>query len=300
MCLIKELLTFLLISLLPAQRDTRPDRKTESERCLFSPRLFSGFESVSSSPFFFTWKLLLASTPYPAEISSSTSMPRSSSGAPRGQHWTMRPSIICPGSGLITITLWTSQTPQNWDGEKVSSGVWEVSGPEPEQARHPWLFPPCRQKACRRPPAIPSPPFVWKSSPPLAATASLQPFAAHARTTPSTANASPPPMTNTSPPPSAANTSLPPVANSSLLAAADSSPVPAPRKLHAVPTPPEHPPVPASRKNYVVTALPERPQVSAEHLFPAQRNTERETNVIINNICTFCMFRSELPCRAKL
>ncbi len=300
MCLIKGLLTFLLISLLPAQRDTRPDRKTESERCLFFPRLFSGFESVSFSPFFSpaAWKLLLASTPYPAEISSSTSTPRSSSGAPRGQHWTMRPSIICPGSRLITITPWTSQTPQDWDGETVSSGVWEVPGPEPEQAHRPWLFPPCR----RHPPAIPSPPFEWKSSPPLAATASPQQFAAHARTPPSTANASPPPMTNTSPPPSAANASLPPVANSSPLAAADSSPVPAPRKLYAVPTPPEHPPVPASRKNYVVPALPERPQVSVlpEHLFPAQRNTQRETNVIINNICTFCMFRSELPCRAKL
>ena len=28
--------------------------------------------------------------------------------------------------------------------------------------------------------------------------------------------------------------------------------------------------------------------------------TERQTNVIINNKCTFCMFRSELPCHAKM
>ncbi len=76
---------------------------------------------------------------YPAEISPSTSTLGNSAGLPLGRRWMTRPSIICSGSGPITIAPWTSQTPQDWVGEKGSSGVWEVSGPEPEPARRPRL-----------------------------------------------------------------------------------------------------------------------------------------------------------------
>ncbi len=51
------------------------------------------------------------------------------------------------------------------------------------------------------------------------------------------------------------------MANASLLPAADSSPVPAPRKRYAVPAPPERPPVPAPRQCPPKAAFWERPQV---------------------------------------
>ncbi len=103
-------------------------------------------------------RLPLASSPYPAEISLSMSTPGNSAGSPQGRRWRTRLSIICSGSGPITSTPWTSQTPQDWVGERGSSGVWEVSGPEPEPACHPVRQPnpsqacqPPLTQACRRP-----------------------------------------------------------------------------------------------------------------------------------------------------
>ncbi len=93
--------------------------------CALSPRFC--FPFFVYSPF------------YPAAMDTAARIlalsRRDSAGSPRGRCWTMRPSIICSGSGPITITPWTSQTPQDWVGEKGFSGVWEVSGPEPEPAR---------------------------------------------------------------------------------------------------------------------------------------------------------------------
>ncbi len=56
--------------------------------------------------------------------------------------------------GPTTTVLWTSQTPPDWVAGKVFSGVWGVSGPEPEPARHRSQLPQarCRSRlpqACR-------------------------------------------------------------------------------------------------------------------------------------------------------
>ncbi len=47
---------------------------------------------------------------------------------------TTRQSSICFGSGQITSALWISQTPQDCVGERGSTGVWEVTGPESKPA----------------------------------------------------------------------------------------------------------------------------------------------------------------------
>ncbi len=153
----EDLFVFLVSSFsAPAElwQNTGP---TKSKRRPFSPFVFTLFESFLF-PLFSpaVWRSPLASSPYPAEISLFTSMPGNSAGSPRGRRWTTRPGIICSGSGPITIAPWTSQTPQDWVGERGSSGVWGVSGPEP--ARRPVRQPnpsqacqPPLTQACRRP-----------------------------------------------------------------------------------------------------------------------------------------------------
>ncbi len=163
------------------------------------------------------------------------------------------PSIICSGSGPITIAPWTSQTPQDWVGEKGSSGVWGVSGPEPEPARHPvrqhnpsQACQPPLTLACRR---------SWGNW-------RRRPWPTQARRLLGSNAAVRGNLKPTAIPPAVRMASTPPVHVASLPVAAPSKPEPAPR---------QHPPVPAPRRRYAVraspgpvppvSALPEHPQV---------------------------------------
>ncbi len=80
------------------------------------------------------WSSPPASLPLSGGTSHSWSTPQNSAGSLRCQNSMTWPSSICFGSGLATITPWISQTPRDWVGEKVSTGVWEVSGPESKPA----------------------------------------------------------------------------------------------------------------------------------------------------------------------
>ncbi len=93
------------------------------------------------------------------------SSPRSSASLPRRRLGMTPPLTNCSGSGPTTTVPWTSQTPPDWVGGKVSFGVWGVSGPEPEPARHRSQLP---QARCRRGPRKPAV-AVHASPPPSAA-----------------------------------------------------------------------------------------------------------------------------------
>ncbi len=80
------------------------------------------------------WSSPPASLPFSGGTSHSWSTPQNSAGSLRCQNSMTWPSSICFGSGPATITLWISQTPRDWVGEKASTGVWEVSGPESKPA----------------------------------------------------------------------------------------------------------------------------------------------------------------------
>ncbi len=71
--------------------------------------------------------------PLAGGISPSWSSPVNSAGSPRCRSSTTQQSSIC-GSGQITSALWISQTPQDCVGERGSTGVWEVTGPESKPA----------------------------------------------------------------------------------------------------------------------------------------------------------------------
>ncbi len=73
-------------------------------------------------------------SPLAGGICPSWSSPENSAGSPRCRSSTMRQSSICFGSGQITSALWISQTPQDCVGERGSTGVWEVTGPESKPA----------------------------------------------------------------------------------------------------------------------------------------------------------------------
>ncbi len=82
----------------------------------------------------------------------------------------MRQSSSCFDSGQITITPWISQTPRDCVGERGSTGVWEVSGPEsklalwclrwsrPAHLRLRGLFPVWRFPSAAESPRFPSTP----------------------------------------------------------------------------------------------------------------------------------------------
>ncbi len=74
------------------------------------------------------------SLPLAGETSHSWNTPPNSAGSRRDQKSTTRQSSSCFDSGQITIALWISQTPQDCVGERGSTGVWEVSGPESKLA----------------------------------------------------------------------------------------------------------------------------------------------------------------------
>ncbi len=80
------------------------------------------------------WSSPPTSSPLSGGISHSQSIPENSAGSLQGQKSTMRQSSSCFNSGQITIALWISQTSQECVGERVSTGVWEVSGPESKLA----------------------------------------------------------------------------------------------------------------------------------------------------------------------
>ncbi len=80
------------------------------------------------------WSSPPASLPLAGGTSHSRSTPPNSAGSLRDQSSTTRQSSSCFDSGQITIALWISQTPQDCVGERVSTGVWEVSGPESKLA----------------------------------------------------------------------------------------------------------------------------------------------------------------------
>ncbi len=82
------------------------------------------------------------------------STPGSSEGWPRRRRWTTALSTLCSGSGPNTIAPWTSQ---DWAGGKGSSGIWSVSGPDPESARH--QARPVPVPVLHQPPGRPSPPL---------------------------------------------------------------------------------------------------------------------------------------------
>ncbi len=80
------------------------------------------------------WSSPLASLPLAGGNSHLWNTPPNSAGSRRDQDSTMRQSSSCFDSGQITITPWISQTPRDCVGEKGSTGVWEVSGPESKLA----------------------------------------------------------------------------------------------------------------------------------------------------------------------
>ncbi len=108
-------------SLTPTPCDRIPDQ----QRVSGAPFCFRGFKKV----FCFGSR-----RSFPRPIPQRSPLLRVRQGILQGRWWMTPPSIICSGSGPITIAPWTSQTPQDWVGEKGSSGVWGVSGPEPEPA----------------------------------------------------------------------------------------------------------------------------------------------------------------------
>ncbi len=80
------------------------------------------------------WSSPPASLPLAGETSHSWNTPLNSAGSRQDQKSTTRLSSSCFNSGQITIALWISQTPQDCVGERGSTGVWEVSGPESKLA----------------------------------------------------------------------------------------------------------------------------------------------------------------------
>ncbi len=80
------------------------------------------------------WSSQPVPSPLAGGISPSWSSPENSAGSPRCRSSTTRQSSICFGSGQITSALWISQTPQDCVGERGSTGVWEVTGPESKPA----------------------------------------------------------------------------------------------------------------------------------------------------------------------
>ncbi len=80
------------------------------------------------------WSSPPASLPLAGGNSHLWNTPPNSAGSRRDQDSTMRQSSSCFDSRQITITPWISQTPRDCVGERGSTGVWEVSGPESKLA----------------------------------------------------------------------------------------------------------------------------------------------------------------------
>ncbi len=87
------------------------------------------------------WGSPPTSSPLSGGISHSLSTPESSAGSRQGQRSTTPPFSIYSGSGPVPINPWISQTPRDCLGEKVSTGVWEVTGPESKPTHECYRWP---------------------------------------------------------------------------------------------------------------------------------------------------------------
>ncbi len=228
-------------------------------------------------------------------------MPGSSASSPRRRRGMTPHSIICSGSGPISIIPWTSQTPPELERRDLP-----VSGkcPGPSQNQNQPAAVRGEIDAAVHSPRKPAP-FAAHSLLPFAAHASPPPFAAHATPPPFTAHSLPPFVAQASPPPSVALPHTPPfVAKEGPPAVSIASP---PAVSMASPpvvpmaSPPAVPvaslpvaapfrPVPAPRQHPKVSALPscleQTDRCQCLYVLGQKRNI-KITQIKSNNSCTF-------------
>ncbi len=243
--------------------------------------LHDQYRDRRSAPLKTRWSSPPTSSPLSGGISHSRSIPENSAGSLQGQRSTTQPFSIYSGSGPVTINPWISQTPRDCLGEKVSTGVWEVTGYEskPTHVCHRWPPPSSSLSPLVLSNSSSSPLVLPSSSSLVPPSSSLSPLVPSSSALPERPQVplgllidnegmvwsrAPEPAPRQRPPASAPR-QRPPVP-----APRQSPPVPAPRQRPPVPAPRQRPPVPAPRQRPPVPAPRQRLPVPA----PCQRPPE--------------------------